>query len=88
MLSLQEALEEHKCIVLLAIGVGATPAGGVRLRMATSPDVVELLEQYRCFYTTGYDRDWELVEMRLKKLIWCEHVMKEKMYRFWQACQI
>ncbi|SCV36498.1 uncharacterized protein FFB14_06133 [Fusarium fujikuroi] len=63
-------------------------AGGLTKNQLHRDRAVELLEQYRCFYTTGYDRDWELVEMRLKKLIWCEHVMKEKMYRFWQACQI
>ncbi|CVL07879.1 uncharacterized protein FMAN_09742 [Fusarium mangiferae] len=63
-------------------------AGGLTKSQLHRDRAVELLGRYRCFYATGYDRDWELVEMRLKKFIWCEHVMKQKMYRFWQVCQI
>ncbi|KAF5710974.1 hypothetical protein FGLOB1_5198 [Fusarium globosum] len=62
-------------------------AGGLTKSQPHKDRAVNLVERYRCFYAAGYDRDWELVEMRLKKFIWCEHFMKQKMYGFWQACQ-
>ncbi|KAG4253862.1 hypothetical protein FPRO03_14209 [Fusarium proliferatum] len=63
-------------------------AGGLTKSQLYKDQAAALVERYRCFYANGYDRDWELVEMRLKKFTWCEHVMKENMYIFWQACQI
>lgn len=63
-------------------------AGGLTKVQLYKDRAVELVARFRCFYATGYDRDWELVENRLKKFIWCENVMKQKMYRFWQTCQI
>ncbi|ENH65010.1 hypothetical protein FOC1_g10001578 [Fusarium oxysporum f. sp. cubense race 1] len=63
-------------------------AGGLTKSQLHKDQAAALVERYQCFYSTGYGQDWELVEMRLKKFIWCEHVMKQKMYRFWQECQI
>ncbi|PNP79749.1 hypothetical protein FNYG_06842 [Fusarium nygamai] len=63
-------------------------AGGLTKSRLHKDRAVALVDRYRCFYSTGYDQDWELVEMRLKKFIWCENVMEQKMYTFWQECQI
>ncbi|KAF5989883.1 hypothetical protein FBULB1_508 [Fusarium bulbicola] len=63
-------------------------AGGLTKNDFHMEQAAALVERYRCFYSTGYDLDWEVVEMRLKKFLWCEHVMKQKMYRFWQECYI
>ncbi|KAF5541298.1 hypothetical protein FMEXI_7986 [Fusarium mexicanum] len=63
-------------------------AGGHTKNNLHKEQAIALVERYRCFYSTGYGQDWELVEMGLKKYIWCEHVMKQKMYSFWQGCQI
>ncbi|KAF5593405.1 uncharacterized protein FSUBG_9832 [Fusarium subglutinans] len=63
-------------------------AGGLTKSRLHKDRAVTLVERYRCFYSTGYDLDWELVEMRLKRFIWCERVMKHMMYRFWQEYQI
>ncbi|KAF5541482.1 hypothetical protein FPHYL_11831 [Fusarium phyllophilum] len=62
-------------------------AGGLTKSQLHEEQAAVLVERYRCFYSVGYDRDWELVKMRLKKFIWCEHVMEQKMYNFWQECQ-
>ncbi|KAF4443587.1 hypothetical protein FACUT_1224 [Fusarium acutatum] len=61
-------------------------AGGLTKDQRHKDRAVELVESYRCFYSTSYGQDWELAEMRLQEFIWCEHVMKQKMYRFWQEC--
>ncbi|KAF5577455.1 hypothetical protein FPANT_10397 [Fusarium pseudoanthophilum] len=63
-------------------------AGGLTKSQLHKDRAVALVDRYRCFYSTGYDQDWELVEMRLEKFIWCENVMEQKMYRFWQECQV
>ncbi|KAG7412044.1 hypothetical protein Forpe1208_v009548 [Fusarium oxysporum f. sp. rapae] len=63
-------------------------AGGLTKVQYHKNQATVLVGRYRCFYSTGYDQDWELVEMRLKDYIWCEHMMKETLYRFWQQCQI
>jgi hypothetical protein len=62
-------------------------AGGLTKSQLHKEQAAALVQRYWCFYSAGYDRDWELVEMRLKKFIWCEHGMKQKMYNFWQECQ-
>ncbi|KAF5650715.1 hypothetical protein F52700_257 [Fusarium sp. NRRL 52700] len=62
-------------------------AGGLTKSQLHRERAITLMERYRCFYPTSYDQDWELVEARLKKFIWCEHVMKQNMFRFWQDCQ-
>ncbi|KAJ0126354.1 hypothetical protein HZ326_30539 [Fusarium oxysporum f. sp. albedinis] len=59
-------------------------AGGLTKVQYHKNQATVLVGRYRCFYSTGYDQDWELVEMRLKDYIWCEHMMKETLYRFWQ----
>ncbi|KAF4498259.1 hypothetical protein FAGAP_5548 [Fusarium agapanthi] len=63
-------------------------AGGLTKNDFHKEQAAALVERYRCFYSTGYGQDWELVEMGLKKFIWCEHVMKQRMDTFWQECQI
>ncbi|KAF5702848.1 hypothetical protein FMUND_13274 [Fusarium mundagurra] len=62
-------------------------AGGLTKSQIHEEQAAALVERYRCFYSAGYERDWELVKMRLKRFIWCEHVMEQKMYNFWQECQ-
>ncbi|KAF5529105.1 hypothetical protein FNAPI_13991 [Fusarium napiforme] len=62
-------------------------AGGLTKSQLLEEQAVALVQRYRCFYSAGYEQDWELVEMRLKKFIWCENVMEKKMYNFWQECQ-
>ncbi|KYG13803.1 hypothetical protein FVEG_17739 [Fusarium verticillioides 7600] len=62
-------------------------AGGLTKSQFHKEQAAALVQRYWCFYSAGYDRDWELVEMGLRKFIWCEHVMEQKMYNFWQECQ-
>ncbi|KAF5601166.1 hypothetical protein FPCIR_2348 [Fusarium pseudocircinatum] len=62
-------------------------AGGLTKSQVHEKQAAALVERYRCSYSAGYDRDWELVEMRLKKFIWSGYVMKPKMYNFWQESQ-
>jgi hypothetical protein len=62
-------------------------AGGLTKNQLHKNQAAALVQRYRCFYSTGYDQDWDLVEMRLKKFIWCEHIMRQTMYMFWQICQ-
>jgi hypothetical protein len=62
-------------------------AGGLTKSQLNRNQVAILVKRYRCFYSSGYNQDWEVVEMRLKRFIWCEQTMKSKFYHFWQECQ-
>ncbi|KAF4987781.1 hypothetical protein FGRMN_10157 [Fusarium graminum] len=63
-------------------------AGGLTKSQLNLDRAAQLVQRYRCFYPAGYDLDWEVVEMRLKKFVWCEKVMKGPFYAFWERCQI
>ncbi|KAF5660564.1 hypothetical protein FHETE_8904 [Fusarium heterosporum] len=63
-------------------------AGGLTKNEVNLDRAAQLMQRYRCFYPAGYDLDWEVVEMRLKKFVWCERVMKEPFYAFWERCQV
>ncbi|KAF5023769.1 hypothetical protein F66182_4162 [Fusarium sp. NRRL 66182] len=62
-------------------------AGGLTKSHLNKTRAAALMQRYRCFYPSGYYQDWELVEMKLNKFIWCEHTMKETLYTFWQQCR-
>ena len=65
---------------LLLVAGGLTKSQDNRNRAAL------LVKRYRCFYSSDYSQDWEIVEAKLKEFIWCEHAMKKKCYTFWQEC--
>ncbi|KAG8666747.1 hypothetical protein FPOAC1_011563 [Fusarium poae] len=62
-------------------------AGGLTKNQLNRKRAAALVQRYRSFYPTGYNQDWEVVDMKLKKFTWCEHTMKSNVYRFWQECQ-
>ncbi|KAM0496745.1 hypothetical protein ACHAP8_007328 [Fusarium lateritium] len=61
-------------------------AGGLTKNQFNGKQAAALVQRYRSFYPTGYNQDWEVVEVRLRKFVWCEHTMKSNLYRFWQEC--
>ncbi|ESU13969.1 hypothetical protein FGSG_13186 [Fusarium graminearum PH-1] len=62
-------------------------AGGLTKSQLNKKQAALLMQRYRPFYSISYNLDWEVVEMKLRKFVWCEHTMKSNLYRFWQECQ-
>ncbi|KAF4949316.1 hypothetical protein FSARC_13523 [Fusarium sarcochroum] len=62
-------------------------AGSLTKNQHSNIQAAVLVQRYRCFYPAGYYQDWEVVEAKLRKFIWCEYAMKQSLYEFWQQCQ-
>lgn len=62
-------------------------AGGLTKSQLNKKQAALLMQRYRPFYSVSYNLDWEVVEMKLRKFVWCEDTMKSNLYRFWQECQ-